>query len=156
MPGPQPKPNELARKQGNPGRKKLPKLADVIPLNQVDSTPPAHLSVAGQGLWLSLRTSAKWIAESDAALLMMVCEKWDRRAELQAQLAKSDAVLFTDKGYAYANPLVGMLSTIESELAKMLSLLGLSPADRTKLGIAEVKAQSALERLRDKRAQGSS
>ena len=98
---------------------------------------------------------AFWISESDQVTLQLLCEKLDRRAELIAKLQASDFVLFTDKGYAYANPLVGMLSTIEVEMTKLFSLLGLTPTDRTRLGVAEVKARSALDDLIAKRNQSS-
>jgi len=64
-----------------------------------------------------------------------------------------DLVLYTDKGYAYANPVVGMISTIENEITKIFSLLGLTPADRSKLGVAEVQAaMSAIDKLLEKRS----
>ena len=47
-----------------------------------------------------------------------------------------------------------MLSTIENEIAKLLGVLGLTPADRTRMGLAEVKAQSKLAELREKSARG--
>jgi hypothetical protein len=81
----------------------------------------------------------------------MLCEKFDRRSELLAKLQSSDHVLYTDKGYAYANPLVGMISTIENEVFKILSSLGLTPSDRSRLGVAEVKRVSALDELIAKR-----
>lgn len=150
MPGPAPKPNELARKQGNPGKKKLPKLAEVVALPQV-SGAPAHLSPVAAKVWDVVRDLAPWVGESDGQALQLLCEKLDRRAVLLAALESSDFVLYTDKGYAYANPLVGMLSTLESEVVKLMSLLGLTPADRTKLGVAEVKRVSALDELIAKR-----
>lgn len=146
MPGPAPKPNELKRKQGNPGGRKLPELAQVTALNPV-SDAPVHLSDSARDLWNELRAKASWIAESDRPLLQLLCEKYDRRALLIANLESSDSVLFTDKGYAYANPLVGMITTIESEIFKILSSLGLTPSDRSKLGVAEVKRMSALDEL---------
>lgn len=79
--------------------------------------------------------------------MVLLCEKIDRRADFKARLASSDPVLWTDKGYAYANPLVGMLSTLEKEISELLSKLGLTPADRTRMGVAEVKAQSAFEQM---------
>jgi len=151
MPGPPPKPNELVRKQGNPGRKKLPELAAVINLPQINDEAPAHLSEPTQKLWVQLRDLATWISETDRSVLLLLCEKLDRRADLQARLQNSDPVLYTDKGYAYANPLVGMLSTIESEIVKLFSLIGLTPADRSRLGVAEVKRASALDNLIAKR-----
>jgi len=69
-----------------------------------------------------------------------------------ATLAEQGWVLYTDRGYAYLNPAAGALSTTETQLTKWMSLLGLTPSDRGRLGVAEVKAQSALERIRASRA----
>lgn len=144
-------PNEIKRKTGNPGKRALPKLASVVPLPQVQANAPEHLSETSKKLWLDLRSHAIWIADTDHSILQLLCEKLDRRSELQAKLQNSDPVLYTDKGYAYANPIVGMLSTIETEITKLFSLLGLTPTDRTRLGVAEVKARSALDDLLEKR-----
>lgn len=146
-----PKPTELKRAQGNPGKQKLPKLASVTLIPQVNSKAPEHLSERQQKLWADLRNHAIWIADTDQPMLQLLCEKLDRRNELIAKLENSDEILYTDKGYAYANPLVGMLSTIETEITKLFSLLGLTPTDRTKLGVAEVKARSVLDDLIEKR-----
>ena len=153
--GPPPKPSELKRKQGNPGKQKLPKLATVTALQPATAFAPAHLSEQSQQLWHKLRAEAFWISNTDESNLQFLCEKLDRRNEIIVKLAASDFVLYTDKGYAYANPLVGMLSTIEVEITKLFSLLGLTPTDRTRLGVAEVKARSALDDLMAKRQQPS-
>jgi phage terminase small subunit len=71
---------------------------------------------------------------------------------MKAELARGDLVLFTDKAYAYPNPLVGMLSTIETEIAKLFSAMGLTPTDRTRMGLAEVKARNAFEDFLAKKA----
>lgn len=145
------KPNELKRIQGNPGGRPLPELATVSNLAPA-SNAPAHLSPFMQELWDDLRNRASWIAETDQPALQLLCEKFDRRATLLMKLEQSDAVLFTDKGYAYANPLVGMISTIENEIFKILGSLGLTPSDRSRLGVAEVKRASALDELIAKRS----
>jgi P27 family predicted phage terminase small subunit len=145
-----PKPTELKRKTGNPGKRALPKAANVIALPQVTEVVPEHLGVQGRELWLACRDKAAWLAETDKPTLLMLCEKWERRAELMARLSSEDDVLYTDKGYAYANPRVGMLSTMENEIAKLLSVLGFTPADRTRMGLAEVKARSKFEELRER------
>ena len=80
-------------------------------------------------------------------MLLELCEKIELKKDLQRKLDASEYVLYTDKGYAYANPLFGMLSTTTSEIIKLLSLLGLTPTDRTKMGVAEVKARSKIEEL---------
>jgi P27 family predicted phage terminase small subunit len=141
------KPTEQKRRTGNPGKRKLPELSNVIALPQLKSEAPLHLSPDAQKIWLEVRAMASWIANTDGKLLTELCEKIDRKYLLQGQLAQSDYVLFTDKGYAYANPLFGMLNTVEGDIVKILSLLGLTPTDRTKLGVAEVKVRGKLEEL---------
>lgn len=145
--GRNPKPTEQKRLLGNPGRVKLPDPAKVIALPQVSGEAPVELSSKAQNLWRKLRDQAPWIANTDSPLMMELCTKMDFRDQLKEQLAQSSPVLYTDKGYAYANPLVGMISTTEDDIIRILSLLGLTPADRTKLGVAEVKARGKLQEL---------
>jgi P27 family predicted phage terminase small subunit len=142
-----PKPNELKRAQGNPGKRPMKALATVTKIPQATAKAPEHLSPASQELWTRLRETAFWISNTDQSSLQLLCEKLDRRAEVIAKLQSSDFVLFTDKNYAYANPLVGMLSTIETEITKLFSLLGLTSTDRSRLGVAEVRVRSKLEEL---------
>ena len=96
--GPPPKPSELKRKQGNPGKQKLPKLASVTALQPATAFAPAHLSEQSQQLWHKLRAEAFWISNTDESNLQFLCEKLDRRNEIIVKLAASDFVLYTDKG----------------------------------------------------------
>jgi P27 family predicted phage terminase small subunit len=147
MPGPQPKPNEVKRLLGNPGGRKLPDQKNLIMLPQLAGQPPAHLSKVQKEKWAELRRLAPWIAVTDEPLLTSLVEKMTRQKEISKKLKKSEFVLYTDKGYAYANPLFGMLSTIETEIFKLLCQLGLTPVDRSKMGVAEVKARTKLEEI---------
>jgi len=135
------------------GREPHQRLLAVKGLNPLLSKP-LHLSDAGQKMWLDVRAMAPWIANTDARLLVELCEKMDKKYELKEKLAASDYVLYTDKGYAYANPLFGMLNTVENDIVKLLSLLGLTPTDRSKLGVAEVKAKGKLEALLEQKRNG--
>jgi P27 family predicted phage terminase small subunit len=148
-----PKPNEQKRRLGNPGKQKLPAVASVIALEPVaDRTAPDHLGEHGRDLWdLALAAGEHWIADTDKPILLILCEAFDRRAELQARLQEDGPVLYTDKGYAYAHPCVGMLTSTEAQMTKWFGLLGFSPADRTRLGLAEVKRASKLDALRKQR-----
>ena len=141
------KPTEQKRKTGNPGKRPLPDLKNVISLPPIKSDAPLHLSDAGQKMWADVRSIAPWIANTDGKLLIELCEKMDKKYELKEKLAATDYVLFTDKGYAYANPLFGMLNTVENDIVKLLSLLGLTPVDRSKLGVAEVTTKGKLAQL---------
>ncbi|NUR03290.1 MAG: phage terminase small subunit P27 family [Streptomyces sp.] len=152
-----PTPTERKRRTGNPGKRALPDASNVVALPPVEDRAPDQLGPAGRAVWELVTDQCKWLAETDRPTLVMLAEKFDRRQDFMARLETSDPVLFTDKGYAYANPLVGMLSTLETEIAKLLSALGLTPTDRTRLGVAEVKKESALEQMlarRQKRADG--
>jgi P27 family predicted phage terminase small subunit len=140
-------PNERKRKLGNPGKRALPVVAEVADAVPLENPAPLHLKAEGRKLWERVTYGAHWLAESDTPTLTLLCEKYDRRAQFLADLARTDAVLFTDKGYAYPNPLVGMLSTIENEIARLFSALGLTPTDRTRMGVAEVKARNAFEEM---------
>lgn len=152
MSGPPPMPNERKRKLGNPGKEKLPDLGSVAPLVPVVTAVPAHLGPEGAALWEHVVQGAVWLAETDRPVLLLLCEKVDRREDFRAILAGSAPVLYTDKNYAYANPIVGMLSTIETEIAKLYGAIGLTPTDRTRMGLAEVKAKNAFEEMMAKRA----
>lgn len=145
MPNP-PKPIERKRLLGNPGKGKLPDKAKVIPLQRLNE-PPLHLTKGAKQTWNEILQTAPWVATTDGKLLLELCEKIELKKDLQRKLDVSEYVLYTDKGYAYANPLFGMLSTTTSEIIKLLSLLGLTPVDRTKMGVAEVKARSKIEEL---------
>ena len=147
MPGPAAKPNELKRMLGNPGSRPLPDPNKVIALPPLTSEPPAHLSKKQKAKWSEIRSMAPWIAVTDEPLLTALVEKMSRQEQLKKEMKKSQFVLFTDKGYAYPNPLFGMLSTIETEIFKLLCQLGLTPVDRSKLGVAEVKARSKIQEL---------
>ena len=141
------KPNEIKRRNGNPGKQKLPDLNKVIALPRFSAEPPAHLSEVGCELWREVLNLAPWIANTDGTILLELCEKMELKKQIQDQLKPEQFILFTDKGYAYQNPLFGMLSTVQGDIVKNLSLLGLTPSDRSKLGVAEVKARGKLEEL---------
>ncbi len=148
MPAGRPRtPTERKRLTGNPGKRALPDKTNVVALPPVEDDAPQQLGPAGRAVWELVTEQCKWLAESDRPTLVMLCEKFDRRQDFMVRLESTDPVLFTDKGYAYANPLVGMLSTLETELARLLGALGLTPSDRARLGVAEVKRQTNLEKL---------
>jgi hypothetical protein len=135
MPNP-PKPAELKRQLGNPGKRAMPK-----PLEYVDggyTNPVRPLEFAGQQLWDSAMTTGQnWIARnSDTQLLLLVCEQMDRRTNLISKIEE------TQEWRLYR-----ALHDLEKMISTNLSLLGFTPSDRTRLGLAEVKAASKLEQL---------
>lgn len=138
MPNPA-KPIEQKRLIGNPGKRALPKPADLMQLDGGYIAPMRPLEFAGQQLWDSVfKHGALWISQrTDVHLLLMTCEQLDRREQLRSHLVDDP----TEKNL--------LMRTVELErtIAGNLSLLGFTPSDRTRLGLAEVKAQSKLEEL---------
>jgi hypothetical protein len=84
-----------------------------------------------------MTTGQNWIARnSDTQLLLLVCEQMDRRTNLISKIEE------TQEWRLYR-----ALHDLEKMISTNLSLLGFTPSDRTRLGLAEVKAASKLEQL---------
>ena len=141
MPGPARTPNEIKRKRGT---LKPSKSGAVIAIK--DSLPtlahvdiPAGLGPIAADTWRRIIAQAgSWIAVSDREALEMLCKAVEFHADLGARINADGPVLFTDKGYAYPHPAVGMRATAEDSIRKWMSQLGLTPADRAKIGRAHV------------------
>ena len=135
------KPTEIKRKLGNPGRRPLPETSVVQYLEQTVSVPdPARpLLKYGREFWDKVWGSGlSWIsANTDAELLLMTCELVDERWNLRVRVMQSN-----DWRERRA------LRELDDRIIRNLSLLGFTPADRSKLGVAEVKAISKMEALK--------
>lgn len=152
MPGPPPMPNERKRKLGNPGKRALPAVADVVALAPADASVPPDLGSKGTEMWQRISEAAKaWLAPSDEPTLELLCELYERRELLKGHFAADGPLIMRPDGHMVANPVVTMLQTTEKQIADLASSLGLTPADRTRMGLAEVKAQNAFEEMLSRR-----
>jgi hypothetical protein len=135
------KPTEIKRKLGNPGKRALPDTSVVQYLEPVVSVPdPSRpLLKYGREFWDKVWGSGlTWIsANTDAELLLMTCELVDERWNLRVRVMQSN-----DWRERRA------LRELDDRIIRNLSLLGFTPADRSKLGVAEVKAISKMEALK--------
>ena len=144
--GRRPVPAEVKRKRGTlrsrptlvSSRVALGRLADMPAPDGLGDAALAHyrrtVAVAGD-----------WLAPSDADAVATLARLLQRQSDLIARLDADGVVLYTDKMYAYAHPAAGMLTTTEREIARWCSLLGLTPTDRTRLGLAMVEGRSKLD-----------
>jgi hypothetical protein len=135
------KPTEIKRKLGNPGKRALPDTSVVQYLEQslVIPDPARPLLKYGREFWDKVWGSGlSWIsANTDAELLLMTCELVDERWNLRVRVMQSN-----DWRERRA------LRELDDRIIRNLSLLGFTPADRSKLGVAEVKAISKMEALK--------
>jgi hypothetical protein len=140
-----PKPIELKRKLGNPGKQALPKESDVILIPAISEipVPSRQLFDAGLVLWNRIWSMGQlWISpNTDIELLLMTCEMLDERVRLRTYVWNTPDAWRERKA----------LRELEKNITNSLSLLGFTPTDRSRLGIAEVKAKSKLEELRARR-----
>lgn len=138
------KPIEQKRLLGNPGRRPLPEEGELIQLEPVTEIPEPSRPLGKYGLELWERIwnmGTTWVSPtSDLELLLMTCEMVDERWNLRVSVLKDG-----DPKNRRA------LRELEKGIVGNLSLLGFSPSDRTRLGVAEVKAKSKLEELMSRR-----
>ena len=142
-----PKPAELKLLQGNPGKRAMPKNDALAPLEYGYTEPLRPLSEVGKAFWDSIFGAGElWISiRTDTQLVQMVCEQLDRREQLR-KLFNADP----------ANRQTNMsLIEVEKQLISGFSLLGFTPADRTRLGLVSAKTKSKLEELLERKRNGN-
>lgn len=140
------KPIEQKRLLGNPGKRALPDEGTIalIPMATSTPEPTRPLLKYGRELWDKVwDTGINWISpNTDTELLLMTCEMIDERWNLRVQV-------MTDNDPKDRRG----LRELDRAIVSNLSLLGFSPSDRSRLGIAEVKKMSKLEELMARKAQ---
>lgn len=138
------KPIEQKRLLGNPGKRAMPDENSVILLERAEETPePTRpLLKYGQELWDRIwGMGATWVSDkTDIELLMMTCEMIDERWNLRVKVMQNDDPRMR-RG----------LRELDRQIVSNLSLLGFTPSDRARLGVAEIKAKSKLEELMERR-----
>ena len=146
QPGRPSKPIEQKRLLGNPGKRALPDQSSItlIPMAESTPEPTRPLLKYGRELWDKVwDTGINWISpNTDTELLLMTCEMIDERWNLRVQVMTNNDPK-DRRG----------LRELDRAIVSNLSLLGFSPSDRSRLGLAEVKKMSKLEELMTKKAQ---
>ena len=143
-PGRKPMPVEKAKLLGNPSKRPLPddSALEVLPAAEEMPEPLRPLEDAGTALWLRVwRAAQVWLSpDTDVELLQITCELLDERQELQAVVRETRD--WRDRR---------ALRSIDSQLLSNLSVLGFTPTDHSRLGVARVKAESTLQQMRRER-----
>ena len=142
MPNPG-KPAEVKRLLGSKGYgANSPKPSIIIAAVEGIPEPSRPLDLAGRAYWDRIWGAGQiWLSpNTDIELLLMTCEMLDERELLRTHVA-NDFERWRERS---------ALREIEKGIVRNLSLLGFTPSDRMKLGIAEVKKISKLEQLKAK------
>jgi len=135
----QPKPAELRLLQGNPGKRPIRTNDGIAPLEYGYREPLRPLGEAGKVFWDSVfGVGELWISiKTDTQLVQLIAEQVDRREWMREYVQNHQ-----DEWHA-----MKQLNDLEVMIVKNLSLLGFTPADRTRLGLISTKTKSKLEEL---------
>lgn len=136
-----PKPTEVKRRTGNPGKRPLPEPSNVVALPMASGVPepPADLGLEGRRLWERVwQAGITWISPTTDMLTVE-----------QACQAADDVAIARRRYHATSDPAdARALKSLTDSLHGWLSALGFDPTARTRLGVAEVTRVSKLDALR--------
>ncbi len=139
-----PKPTELKRLMGNLGHRDLPDINNVstLPMAHTPPTPPANLGEQGLRIWE--RAWAMAIVWLSPASDIDAVENVSRLADAN-EAARNRYMATTEPVDAKA------YVAINKAYTDALSSLGFDPLSRSRLGVAEVKAATSIDKLLERR-----
>lgn len=149
--GRKPKPAEQKIRLGNPGKRALPNVAELVMI-PIQTCPEPHRFLIhgndgsegpGHKLWKDIWNSgAGWLRYgTDSEMAMIICEQTDERAMLRLRLLNGGD--WRDRA---------QLRQLEKLIAQNLSSLGFTPTDRARLG-GNQKPLDELNAFRQKMAE---
>jgi hypothetical protein len=119
-----------------------------MPQPEGSPEPPVGLGDKGLEFWGLVHSAGRWISHTtDRTLVTIAAEQIEEREQLRALVMEQPENARLRSG----------LRDLEKALTSNLALMGFTPADRSRLGFAEVKVESKLEqlmKLRDERRAG--
>jgi P27 family predicted phage terminase small subunit len=86
----------------------------------------------------------------DAALIERLCLAFDQVARIEQWLGTDVTRWFyeTANGQLVTHPLIKQKSELNAQITAWLSLLGFTPSDRARLGLAEIRVANELDQFR--------
>ena len=139
-----PKPNEIKRLMGNPGGRPLPDLNVIshLPMAKEIPTPPENLNKSGLDLWnRAWGVAITWLSPvSDIEAIKNSCHLADAN-----EAARDRYMVSTEPADAKA------YVAINKAYTDSLTSLGFDPVSRSRLGVAEVRAATSIDKLLEKR-----
>jgi P27 family predicted phage terminase small subunit len=158
-PGRPSKPLEVKRALGNPGQRPLPDAP--LPgegLEGVEGIPtPPSLGDDGLELWEHVWLAGRtWLSpDSDRTIITLLCQAQDEHEEIRRQIALGEIARYytTANGQMVTHPMVTQLQNLRTQMTAWLAAIGFSPADRSRLGLAEVRVRDELDELQRRRVE---
>lgn len=147
---PEPLERQQAKARGDgrtPGGREIVK-AEYTLIKREDAPPmPSGLQRRGKAEWAKVWASGPWLLPSqDYAWVEQVARAYDDIDTYRKRVANDGLVVTGYAGQTVAHPLVAEIRKCEETIRKCLSILGFSPTDRARLGLAVVKQETALQK----------
>lgn len=138
-------PTELKRLKGTLRADRLPPDEALITLTNSPGEPIPRTELGEQGLaFWSQAWSIPWLSQSsDYWLVLITAQALDEREQVRLALAESPSDRRTR----------ATLRELDKQVINSYSLLGFTPSDRSRLGVAEVKKESKLDELLRKKSE---
>ena len=114
---------------------------------------PVGLKRRGKLEWNKIWAVGPWLnPEQDYPWVEMIARAYDDIDIFRKQIEQDGLIVKGYAGQTVAHPLIAEVRKCEDTIRRCLSILGYSPTDRIRMGLAEVKRQSALQDFLDKSA----
>lgn len=143
----------LARGDGRTvGGRKIPEPATVVYVgSDVIPVMPLDLADRGRAEWHKIWDSGTWLhPNQDYAWVEQVARSYDDIDLFRKRVKHDGLIQKGSMGQVISHPLLADIRKCEDTIRKCLSVLGFSPTDRARLGLAEVKKQQGLADLRNR------
>jgi len=146
--GRKPKPTELKRRAGNPGRRKL---NDQEPTPALRAPPcPRHLDRIARREWRRLcreLLELGILTDLDRAVLIAYCESWSLYVQAREKVAEEGSVLISSKGTPYASPYHNQMTAAMKAMVGYAAELGMTPSSRSRVTARPPTAQADKKRF---------
>lgn len=106
---------------------------------------PRGLGPRGRAEWRKVWAAGFWLKpDQDYHWVAQIAQAYADIEVFRARVEQDGLVVTGYAGQVVAHPLIAEIRKAEAVITKCLSILGFSPTDRARLGLAEAKAQNAV------------
>jgi P27 family predicted phage terminase small subunit len=151
MRGRKPKPVEVRRREGNPGRRPLPE--PVLIGGRAAPRMPSYLPRRAKTAWRQIvprLDEVGMLDRVDGPALEALCVQVAIMRQATAEIADLDSlVTLGSKGQPVPHPLLPVLASAQNAVRQWTERFGLDPSTRTRLGLSELHRRSLASELND-------
>lgn len=144
MRGRKPKPTELKKLSGNPGKRKLPEHEPALPIEAPDM--PAWLDDEAQAEWnriIPLLQEMRILTKAYRAALAAYCETWSTYVRAAESVMETGGeIVRSPSGFPIQNPYASVRNTAKKQLMLIAAEFGLTASAKPRVK-AEAPAKGA-------------